>query len=173
MASKDKEKETQSHEPQIPAPQPEAAPEAGFERVIYEESNEPVRDPAGALVSTSGLTQTNSGGHIQFTELAQESGVDPADLALDYWVNTQAKQITFYAVDRHTLGAAPVRRYMDRLTTFLYLKPIFAKYPELRPKIRKQCSLQLTTDSKGRPCIILSLGTGLDRPVVTRKSDSK
>lgn len=164
-------------EAQIPRPQPsddDAEDGTEFEAFYLDEPhNERDRDAPGSLVSPSGRTKTNSGGHIIFTELARNAGEDPENFALNYGVSLAKKQISFYATSRQTAGAVPLRRYMDRNLTILYLKPLFKKYPSLRVQVRKQCDLKLTKDSKGRECVVLALATGLEKPIRRRQKPAE
>lgn len=161
-------------QPVVPSIQPVTQGGTVFERFKLEEPvNEPNREPAGALVSPTGLTRSNTGGHLLFTKLAQNAGQDPDNFALEYGVSKENKQISFYAVSRLSPGAAPIRRDPARQQTTVYLKPIFKKHSTLRPAVRQECSLYLSVDAHGDECLVLPLNTGLDKPVTSRKSGKK
>lgn len=125
--------------------------------------NEPDRDPAGCTVSTTGLTQTNAAGFLLVEGLARKLGLDPATFALEYGVSEEKKQVAIYPVDAMTGGAAPVRRNKGRTVLTIYLKPVFKESPELRVKSKQQCGMFLDVDAEGDECVVLTLGTALNK----------
>lgn len=183
MADQDPEKKAEPKLPpfaaQAPAVQPLASvPVTGgsgttFQRVkLTQPLTEPDRDPPNCLVSPTGLTKTNTGGFQVVEGLALRLGLD-ATFALDYGVNLEKRQVALYPVHGQTAGATPVRRYPKEQLLTIYLKHLFKKYPSLAPRIRQQCSLYLDRDSTGAECVVLALGTGLDKPVVSKNKNGQ
>lgn len=141
-----------------------------FERfVLTQPIHEAERDPAGALVSTTGLSKANTGGYELVEALVIGMGLDPASFALMCGVNLEDRQVALYPVDGKTAGALPVRRNARRKEMTLYLQPVFKRYKELKPTVRQQGGLFLDLDADGEECVVLALNTGLDKPVVKRK----
>jgi|GEM_PF-3975091 len=148
---------------QVPGAQVDPA-SLEFETVDFDPSaHDYHRDPSGATVAETGRTLTNTSGHMDFTTLAERASLDPLDFALQFGVSEERQQISLYAVSPHVKGAAPVRRDMKRKVTTVYLHTIFKKYPKLKVKGTKLCSMLLTKDAKGRECILISLGTALSK----------
>jgi hypothetical protein len=128
------------------------------------------RDPAGATLFVTGMAKGNTECTELWVELCTENGLDPKEAVSEMGTNKARKLVQIRAVaELKAQKPVPVRWYGARnhLVSW-HLGGVFEEHPDLRPAGRRSVTVIKTTDSKGRPCLVVSLQTALPKRRVGR-----
>lgn len=120
-----------------------------------------LRNPAGAKVSRTGLTELNVAGTEDLVALATDGGYDPQRMAVTYGVEDEAQNIAVYMASPEDPGAVAVKLNKKNRTVNLYLDDLFDKVSKLRPTAVRRCLVSRTVDAEGQACLVISLNASL------------
>jgi len=122
------------------------------------------RNPPKAVVTPTGLSETNTAGADLFTKRALAESLDPKTYKTSYAVDTETGFIYIYTVSPQTVDSVSVRRDTKKHTITLYLEDVFDDTPDFRPTARRECDLSEGADQDGVACVVLAIRGSLIKP---------
>lgn len=127
------------------------------------------RGAKGGTAEDTGRLKLNLNGSDEARELVNEEKLDPDTVMVILQANAITKTVAAQFVGPNTPKAQAIRLNKDRTYT-LYLHPVFAKYPTLRPsgKIRVKVTRGV---AKGKKCLLIDLN-GLATRTTKRGDES-
>jgi len=144
--------------------------EPQFKRVTrkYDVKNGARTKAAHVVVRVTGLTRASLLATRLADHLAVEAGLDPERYHLYFEADEKLGIVGGFACDATEPGAMPVRRSDDGKSISFHLGGVFEDYPDLRPSGRRNCAVTRSVDQKGRPYLLIALGTSLSTRTTRR-----
>jgi len=124
----------------------------------YQVQGGALRDEASGIVERTGLTRLNREGSDASDLVAERSGFTMKNYVYKWFADPKKRVVVGYVVDPTTDGAVGIRRSSDEKIVSFHLGGVFKDYPGLRPSSPQECGVFAREDSKGEPCLVITLG---------------